>query len=237
MIILNALIIFIAIVSAQQTEISNSSNHILKDIFNAVTDLIYDLGHFGIFVAALVETLFPIIPSELIFPLAGYVAQDQNLGIEYAITMALSGSLGSTLGAIVIYYISLKLGRRVLLRIGKYVLINERKLKRAEIWFEKHGQLAVFLGRLAPGIRELISIPAGLSKMNIIYFTFFTFIGSFIWSLSLTLVGFYLGDAWDTFAEESSDFFNIIAIAIIVVIGIILIIKTYKNKKRKKSSQ
>ena len=171
--IFNFLIIYIVIASAtQQTEISNSSN-ILKDIFIAVTDLIYDLGHLGIFVAALVETLFPIIPSELIFPLAGYVAQDQNLGLEYAITMALAGSLGSTLGAIIIYYISLKLGRKVLLRIGKYVLINEKKLERAEIWFEKHGQLAVFLGRLAPGIRELISIPAGLSKMNIIYFTFF----------------------------------------------------------------
>ena len=231
--IFNFLIIYIVIAAAiQQTEISNSSN-ILKDIFTAVTDLIYDLGHLGIFVAALVETLFPIIPSELIFPLAGYVAQDQNLGLEYAITMALAGSLGSTLGAIVIYYISLKLGRKVLLRIGKYVLINEKKLERAEIWFEKHGQLAVFLGRLAPGIRELISIPAGLSKMNIIYFTFFTFIGSFIWSLSLTLVGFYLGDAWNTFAEESSDAFNIVAISIMAIIGIILIFKIYKSRKRK----
>ena len=172
----------------------------INNILDSISNLIYEFGYLGIFIAALVETLFPIIPSELIFPLAGYVAQSQNLGIISAITFGLIGSIGSTVGALIIYTAALKVGRKVLLKIGRYFLINEKKLEKSEVWFKNHGKLAVFLGRLAPGVRELISIPAGLSRMNIIEFTFFTFIGSFIWSLSLTLVGYYLGEAWNKFS-------------------------------------
>ncbi len=153
--------------------------NLINDTVNSVTNLILHLGYIGIFTAALAETLFPIIPSELIFPLAGYVVQSQNLGIGEAIMFGFMGSLGSTIGAIIIYFLSLKVGRRVILKIGKYILINENKLHKSEIWFQKYGKVAVLLGRLAPGIRELISVPAGLSRMNLIHFILFTFIGFF----------------------------------------------------------
>lgn len=190
---------------------------------NFVTNLILHLGYLGIFTAALIETIFPIIPSELIFPLAGYVVQSQNLGIGQAIMYGFMGSLGSTLGAIIIYFLSLKVGRVIILKIGKYLLINENKLHKSEVWFQKYGKIAVLLGRLAPGIRELISVPAGLAKMNLIPFILFTFIGSFLWSLSLTMIGFYLGEAWDDFSHESSEAFHIAAIIIIVSIIAILV--------------
>ena len=184
------------------TLLTISFSTIIDDTVNSVTNLILNLGYLGIFTAALVETLFPIIPSEVIFPLAGYVVQSQNLGLGQAIMFGFIGSLGSTIGAIIIYFISLKVGRRVILKIGKYILINENKLHKAEVWFQKYGKLAVLLGRLAPGIRELISVPAGLSRMNLFPFILFTFIGSFLWSISLTMIGFYLGDAWDEFSQE-----------------------------------
>ena len=203
----------------------------INDIVNSVTNLILHLGYLGIFTAALAETLFPIIPSELIFPLAGYVAQSQNLGIGQAIMYGLMGSLGSTIGAIIIYFLSLKVGRIVILKIGKYILINENKLRKSEIWFQKYGKVAVLLGRLAPGIRELISVPAGLAKMNVISFVLFTFIGSFLWSLSLTMIGFYLGDAWDEFSQESSKTNHIISIIIIISISAILIYKFIIKKR------
>jgi membrane protein DedA with SNARE-associated domain len=203
----------------------------INDIVNSITDLILHFGYFGIFTAALVETLFPIIPSELIFPLAGYVVQSQNLGIGQAIMFGFIGSLGSTLGAIIIYFLSLKVGRAIILKIGKYILINETKLQKSEIWFQKYGKIAVLMGRLAPGIRELISVPAGLAKMNLIPFILFTFIGSFIWSLSLTLIGFYLGEAWDEFSHESSEAFHIAAIIIIVSIIAILVYKIVIKKR------
>ena len=210
---------------------------LINDILNSVTNLILHLGYLGIFTAALVETLFPIIPSELIFPLAGYVVQSQNLGIGQAIMFGFMGSLGSTLGAIIIYFLSLKVGRVVILKIGKYILINENKLQKSEIWFQKYGKVAVLLGRLAPGIRELISVPAGLSKMNLIPFILFTFIGSFLWSLSLTMIGYYLGDAWDEFSQESSKAFHVISIIIIISITAILVYKLIKIKKRRRNNQ
>src|SRR5688572_31968511 len=103
---------------------------------NFVTNLILHLGYLGIFTAALIETLFPIIPSELIFPLAGYVVQSQSLGVEQAIMFGLVGSLGSTLGAIIIYFFALKVGRKIVLKIGKYILITESKLEKSEVWFQ-----------------------------------------------------------------------------------------------------
>jgi membrane protein DedA with SNARE-associated domain len=206
--------------------------NLIEDTINSVTNLIFHLGYIGIFTAALVETLFPIIPSELIFPLAGYVVQSQNLGIGQAIMFGFIGSLGSTIGAIIIYFLSLKLGRRVILKIGKYILINENKLQKSEIWFQKYGKVAVLLGRLAPGIRELISVPAGLARMNLIHFILFTFIGSFLWSVSLTMIGFYLGDAWDEFSQESSKAFHVISIIIAISIIAIIIYKFFIKKRR-----
>ena len=214
----------------------SSFSNLINDTLNLVTDLILHLGYLGIFTAALVETIFPIIPSELIFPLAGYVVQSQNLGIDQAIMYGFMGSLGSTLGAIIIYFLSLKVGRAIILKIGKYLLINENKLHKSEVWFQKYGKIAVLLGRLAPGIRELISVPAGLAKMNLIPFIIFTFIGSFIWSLSLTLIGFYLGEAWDEFSHESSEAFHIVAIVIIVSIIAILVYKIIIKKKIRTSN-
>ena len=190
----------------------------IDDLINSVTNLIYNLGYFGIFTAALIETLFPIIPSELIFPLAGYIVYSQNLGIEQVIMFGFMGSLGSTLGAIIIYLIALKLGK-------------------SEAWFQKYGKVAVLLGRLAPGVRELISIPAGLSRMNFIEFTLFTFIGSFLWSLSLTMIGYYLGNAWDEFSQESSKAFHIISLTIIISLVLIFIFKMYKKRKRIKEKE
>jgi membrane protein DedA with SNARE-associated domain len=214
-----------------------SFTSIIDNLINSVTNLIYNLGYFGIFTAALIETLFPIIPSELIFPLAGYVVQSQSLGVEQAIMFGLVGSLGSTLGAIIIYFFALKVGRKIVLKIGKYILITESKLEKSEIWFQKYGKWAVLLGRLAPGVRELISIPAGLSRMNFMEFTLFTFIGSFLWSLSLTMIGYYLGNAWDEFSQESSKAFHIIALAIIISLVLIFLFKLYKKRKRIKQKE
>ena len=209
----------------------------IDDLINSVTNLIYNLGYFGIFTAALIETLFPIIPSELIFPLAGYIVHSQNLGIEQVVMFGFIGSLGSTLGAIIIYLIALKVGRRIVLKIGKYILISESKLEKSEAWFQKYGKMAVLLGRLAPGVRELISIPAGLSRMNFFEFTLFTFIGSFLWSLSLTMIGYYLGNAWDEFSQESSKAFHIISLTIIISLVLIFIFKLYKKRKRIKQKE
>ena len=207
---------------------------IVSYVLDTVTSWISTYGYPGAFLAALLETIFPPIPSELIFPLIGFTAQTKGLGLENAIGMATIGALGSTIGSIAIYFVALKLGKRVFLRLGKYIRIGESELNKSEKWFENHGTIAVFAGRMAPGIREIISIPAGISKMNLSKFIIFTFAGSLIWCISLTLVGYYIGDVWNKLVQGSG-VFNIISI--VIILGILAVLGYhYYHKRHKKSS-
>lgn len=149
----------------------------------------------GIFLAALLETIIPPIPTLAVFPTAGFLASQQGIPLIGVIPMILLGATGATVGTSAIYLIALKLGRVVLLRYLRYVRISENKLERVEIWFEKYGDKAVFLGRMVPVMREMISIPAGLLKMKIPKFIMYTFAGSCIWSAGTILAGYYFGEA------------------------------------------
>ena len=227
-------IILSELIVASPNTVSNMTGHgIFGNMIEIISGWIANYGYPSVFAAALLENLFPPIPSELVFPLVGFSAQTNDLGMAGAIGMAIVGAIGSTVGAIIIYFIALKIGLPTITRIGKrYHLLSESDLKKTETWFVRHGELAVFLGRMAPGIRELISIPAGIAEMNIVRFTFFTFIGSCIWSLFLTLVGFFIGDAWIRFYGNYSQVFDIVGITLIVVIIAIVAIKYYKGKQK-----
>jgi len=227
-------IILSELIVASPNTISNMTGHgIFGNMIEIISGWIANYGYPAVFAAALLENLFPPIPSELVFPLIGFSAQTNDLGMTGAIGMAIVGAVGSTVGAIIIYFIALKIGLPTITRIGKrYHLLSESDLKKTETWFVRHGELAVFLGRMAPGIRELISIPAGIAEMNIVRFTFFTFIGSCIWSIFLTLVGFFIGDAWIRFYGNYSQIFDIVGITLILVIIAIVAIKYYKGKQK-----
>ena len=160
-----------------------------------VISLVSDYLYAGIFTAALLETIFPPIPSEVIFPLAGYVVSQNNMPFFHVIGLGITGAAGSTIGALVIYLIALKLGRERLAIYLKYVRVTDDQLKKVDRWFSHHGEKVILFGRMVPGIRELVSIPAGFLKMRIIKFLIFTFIGSCVWSISLSLIGYYFGVA------------------------------------------
>ena len=148
----------------------------------------------GIFLAALLETIIPPIPTLAIFPTAGFLASQQGISIIGVIPLIFLGAIGATIGTSVIYLIALKLGRIVLLRYLCYLKISEKKLARVEIWFEKYGDKAVFLGRMVPVMREMISVPAGLLQMRISKFVLYTFAGSCVWSTATILSGYYFGE-------------------------------------------
>ena len=160
-----------------------------------VIALVSDNLYPGVFLAALLETIFPPIPSEAIFPLAGYIVLKNEMSFFHIFGVGITGGAGATLGAFIIYFIALKLGRTGLAKYMKYAKINPDKLTKADKWFEKYGDKSVLLGRLVPGIRELVSIPAGIFRMNPKKFLIFTFIGSCSWSILLTVLGYYLGVA------------------------------------------
>ncbi len=208
---------------------TSSSSSWVSNIISILTAWIADYGYPAVFAAALLETIFPPIPSEIVFPLAGFTAYNRQLGLENAIGMAAVGALGSTLGAIAIYYASLKAGKAAIIRYGKYVRVGTKEIEKAEKWFEKHGELAVFLGRMAPGVREIISIPAGISKMNITKFVLFTFAGSLIWSVMLSLAGYYGGTAWSQLSESLSSILGIVSAIIVAGIIAFIVIKWLKG--------
>jgi membrane protein DedA with SNARE-associated domain len=160
-----------------------------------IAEFLGDHLYEGIFLAALLETIIPPIPTLAIFPTAGFLASQQGVTLLGLIPMIILGGIGATIGTSAIYFIALKLGRVVLLRYLKFVKINEKKLERVEIWFEKYGDKAVFLGRMVPVMREMISVPAGLLKMRIPKFVTYTFAGSLVWSTGTILSGYYFGEA------------------------------------------
>ena len=149
----------------------------------------------GVFVAALIETVFPPIPSEAVFPLAGYVVLQNEMHVFHVFGVGIAGGSGATVGAFVIYLIARKIGRIGLAKYIKYAKIKESTLEKAYEWFEKYGDKSVIFGRLIPGIRELVSIPAGILNMRPMKFLIFTFVGSCAWSIALTAAGYYFGVA------------------------------------------
>ena len=160
-----------------------------------IAEFLGDHLYEGIFLAALLETIIPPIPTLAVFPTAGFLASQQGISLLGLIPMIILGGIGATIGTSVLYLIALKLGRAVLLRYLSYVKVNEKKLERVEIWFEKYGDKAVFLGRMVPVMREMISVPAGLLKMRISKFVTYTFAGSCVWSAGTILAGYYFGEA------------------------------------------
>lgn len=214
-----------------------ASAGLFGSVVDAITDLIAQYGYPAVFAAAFLEVIFPPIPSEVVFPLVGFTAQSKGLGLENALGMAATGALGSTAGAVLIYFISMKVGRAAIVRFGKRVRVSEQEIEKAERWFAKYGPVAVFTGRMVPGIREIISIPAGIGKMNLPKFVAYTFAGSLVWSLFLTLVGYYLGEAWSGFSEQASSAFAIITVIVIASIATgIGIWYTRRRKAAEKSS-
>ena len=187
-------------------------------VLDVITGLIAEYGYPAVFAAAFLEVVFPPIPSEVVFPLVGFTAQSEGLGPEHAMGMATAGALGSTAGAILIYFVSMNVGRAAIVRFGRRVRVSEQEIEKAERWFAKYGSAAVFTARMIPGIREIISIPAGIGRMNFVKFVAYTFAGSLVWCIILTLTGYYLGEAWSSFSEQASIAFAIVSIIVVSAI-------------------
>ena len=191
-----------------------------------------------------IESSFIPFPSEVVIPPAAYVAGDENSNLHVTdnyplnvLLIVLFGTLGAMLGAIINYFLAMWLGRPIIYafsdsKVGHLCLLSSEKVKKAEDYFNDHGKVSTFVGRLIPGIRQLISIPAGLSKMNFGQFLLYTFLGAGIWNIVLALLGYIAHGQMDLIHAYSHEL-SIAIMALLAVAVIYFIAKTIIKRYKK----
>ena len=199
----------------------------MHDIAQTIVDYIGHLGYIGIFLLMFLESTFFPFPSEIVMVPAGYLAFKGEMNLYMVIFV---GIVGSVAGALFNYYLAIHFGRAFLLRYGKYFFIKEATLDKLEAFFMKHGELSTFNGRLIPGIRQLISLPAGLARMNVAKFVFYSGLGAGIWVIVLVVLGYILGSN-EALISEYLHTATLIALLCVVLITFFYMVR---NKRRKK---
>jgi len=202
----------------------------IKELAQDLVDLIFDWGYWGIFILMSIESSFLPLPSEIVLIPAGYLASQGQMNISLIIVSATAGSLA---GAFVNYYLALSLGRRILKKYGKYFFANEDALAKMDGFFEKHGHISTFIGRLLPVIRHLISIPAGLARMNLIVFSIYTTLGSAIWAFILVMLGYFIGENQELINQYLHQIIIVLVIAIVILGGMYAYYQKAKIAKTK----
>ena len=190
----------------------------MHTFFNWLIETVGNMGYSGIMFLMFIESTFIPLPSELVIPPAGYLISQNQM--SWAGVLA-SGTIGSVLGALFNYAIAVFFGRPFILRYGKYLGISQEHFEKGERFFNKHGHISTFIGRLILGVRHYISFPAGLSKMNLLEFSFFTAFGAGIWVWVLAYIGYFVGNNQDRILEVSRKW------SLYVILGCVLVVIAY----------
>ena len=201
---------------------------------------IADTGYFGIFILMTLESALVPIPSEITMPFAGFLVQRGELNLALVI---LAGAFANLVGSLIAYGLGYYLEEHVILKHlknwGKYLLLTTTEYERSLRWLKKHGDAVAFFSRVLPGVRTFISLPAGLSEMNVFKFSIYTFLGSLIWSAFLTYIGVYFGENWHGL-EPYFRKFQILIFAVLILLALLYlnhkleilgIFKKAKNKE------
>jgi len=199
----------------------------MHEIAEIIVALVKDFGYFGIFIMMFLESTFFPFPSEVAMIPAGILAAKNEMSLTLAI---LVGTAGSLTGALFNYFLARKYGRKGVLKFGKYFFFTEEKLQKMEKFFVKHGSFSTFVARLIPGVRQLVSLPAGLSKMPLGKFALHTTLGAGIWVTVLVMLGYVLGQN-NALTEE---YLHQIVIGTLILIAVASLIYVFIQKKKRK---
>jgi membrane protein DedA with SNARE-associated domain len=195
---------------------SSGSEADLGGVAGWAVDLMERLGGPGAGAAVALENVFPPLPSEIILPLAGFTASQGDFTLASAIFWT---TLGSVVGALVMYAIGAALGRRRMYAIWEHVpLVKTEDLERTEAWFARHGRKAVFFGRMVPIFRSLISVPAGIERMPMVQFLVLTLAGSLIWNVTFVVAGYLLGEQWHRVEGYVGTFQNVVIVVVVLAV-------------------
>ena len=200
----------------------------LGDFINFIVQTVGEWGYAGIFLMMFLESSFFPFPSEVAMIPAGYLAHEGKMNLFAAWAVGTAGSLA---GAAFNYYLCYFFGRELVLKYGKYVGITKVKMRKFEAFFKRHGEISTFNCRLIPGIRQYISLPAGLAKMNLFKFSLYTTLGAGIWVAILLAVGWYLGKNYDKSA------FSHIVVALLAAVGLLTALYIVYVKRLSKKSK
>jgi membrane protein DedA with SNARE-associated domain len=201
------------------------------ELFHSLFDwYMSNLNYFTVALLMAIESTFLPLPSEVVVPFAAYKAGQGDLNVFIVVIAATIGALG---GSLINYTLAYYLGRPLVYRfadskVGRFFLLSKEKVVHAEEFFIKNGKTSTFIGRLVPGVRHLISIPAGLAKMNLRDFIFYTFAGAGIWNIILAVIGYYLYEI----REQIFPYVGHILLLLGVIFAIYLFVKTRRNNKK-----
>jgi len=198
----------------------------MHEIAQWIVQSIGDLGYLGIFFLMFLESSFFPFPSEIVMIPAGYLAYQGEMNIYLAFLMGLLGSLA---GALFNYYLAVHYGRAFLLKHGHRIFLKPTTLEKLEKFFQSHGEISTFNGRLIPGIRQYISFPAGLAKMNLMRFSLYTSLGASIWLVVLLSIGYLIGDQQELIKTYLHD----ATLIALLMIGVLSLFYYYRHKNRK----
>src|ERR671930_253035 len=200
----------------------------LKPLVEFITSFIGQLGYTGVFFLMILESALIPIPSEVIMPFSGFLS---STGKFDPVLATLSGSVGNLVGSMLTYYLGIKAGRKFILKYGKYILFKKEHLETTENLFKKYGDRISFVGRLLPGIRTYVSLPAGIGKTNFTKFVMYTFAGSLVWNSMLVYVGMSLGSRWQNI-DKYSVYLDVTAV---LAVAVFIIWFVYNTKRKSKA--
>ena len=201
---------------------------ILRPVVEGITQFISILGYPGIFILMTLESALVPIPSEIIMPFSGFLSTTGRLE---PIGVIIAGSLGNLIGSILTYYLGLKVGRTFVLKYGKYIFFKRKHLELTERLFAKYGEKISFIGRLLPGIRTYVSLPAGIGKARPKKFVVYTLAGVVIWNSFLTFIGMQLGKRWQNI-DKYSLYLDIISVALVAAFVIYFIYVSRRDRDK-----
>lgn len=189
------------------------------------------LGYTGLFLLMALESMIAPIPSEVVMPFAGFLVNDGRFTL---LAVAIVSALGSVFGSLLSYWMGIFGGRKFIVKYGKYLLLDESHLEWTERFFQKYGEKAIFISRFVPVVRHLISIPAGIGRMNVKKFCIYTFTGAIIWNTFLAWLGIKLGERWEIIHDYSSQL-DIVMIAILAAAFAYFVYMHVKKSKHPKN--
>jgi membrane protein DedA with SNARE-associated domain len=204
-----------------------------EHLVNFIVNFIGTTGYPSIFVLMSLESMVAPVPSEAVMPFAGFLVHSGRFSFTGVIFFS---TLGSIFGSFISYYIGYWGGRPVVERFGKYLLLDKKDLDITERFFQKRGDITIFISRFIPLVRHLISIPAGIAKMNILKFIIYTIIGAGLWNAFLTYMGYILKDNWKEIMKYSH-VVDIVVLVLMIVFVFYYIYKFYSNHKERKAGK